>query len=512
MVSVASEVVFAELDYSRAEMSSCCIVLMALLLPMQRWTAQVSGTILDHAGKPLPGAEIIYKNVGQIIDQQTISPKMIEGTGRVYKVKTDKKGSFVLIGVDYGVYEVQVKARDGKIVYTGKKRVGDNTDPNVSNTLKVDLSTVMPGAVEPGAETNLAGGKKSKEQIALVQQENANAANINRLIVQFHSAVEIPDWPTAASLVQQLIALDPNRWEFYQNLGTIQANLTHYEDAVQSFTKGIEVAEKLLPNAADPAQLKTNIADMMIAKGDAYTRMDKIHDATAWYEKAAGLSPKPATAYYHSCNALNNHGQIDQAITECQRAIEADAGQWEFYQLLAGAQNTQGRSESALETYEKGVDAARKELTEKPDSAARTKVGLGQMLNAEGNLLVHMKKYEEAIDAFREAAEVAAYSAMPYFNLCATYYNVKQREEALAACEKAIASDPTMSDAYYIKASVLFGNGRVENGKFVVPPGTTEALNKYLEYAPFGQHANEVRGMIDKVNAEVETTYTPAKK
>jgi hypothetical protein len=46
----------------------------------------------------------------------------------------------------------------------------------------------------------------------------------------------------------------------------------------------------------------------------------------------------------------------------------------------------------------------------------------------------------------------------------------------------------------------------------VVPPGTTESLNKYLEYAPFGQHANAVRAMIDKLNEEIETPYKPAKK
>ena len=49
--------------------------------------------------------------------------RMIEGTGRVYKVKTDKKGNFTLIGVDYGVYQIEVTAPDGSHVYSGKKRL-----------------------------------------------------------------------------------------------------------------------------------------------------------------------------------------------------------------------------------------------------------------------------------------------------------------------------------------------------------------------------------------------------
>jgi tetratricopeptide (TPR) repeat protein len=101
---------------------------------------------------------------------------------------------------------------------------------------------------------------------------------------------------------------------------------------------------------------------------------------------------------------------------------------------------------------------------------------------------------------------------MPYFNLCATDYNLKRFEEALASCDHAIASDPKMADAYYIKAAILFGQGQVEQGKFVVPPGTTEALNKYLELDPEGTHAAAVREMINQLNRPIRTTYSSPRK
>jgi tetratricopeptide (TPR) repeat protein len=113
---------------------------------------------------------------------------------------------------------------------------------------------------------------------------------------------------------------------------------------------------------------------------------------------------------------------------------------------------------------------------------------------------------------FTLAAASAAYPAMPYFNLCATYYNLRRSQEALTACDQAIASDPAMADAYYIKASILFGQGQIDHGKYAVPPGATEALNKYLEYAPFGEHARTVRDMIDQLSKVVETSDKPAKK
>jgi tetratricopeptide (TPR) repeat protein len=495
-------------------MQSCCLILLALLLPAQRWSATVTGTILDREGKPLPDATIQYTCVGKLegsAQAEMSRTRIIEGTGRVYKVKTDKKGSFTLMGMDYGLYRIEITGADGATLYTGQKLIGDNADPNVSNVLKIDLSTTEAKMTIAGGGTNLATGKKTKEQIDLIRQENANAAKINRLIIAFHGTLDAKDWPSATKVLQELISLDANRWEFYQNLGTIEANQQHYEEAVQSFAKGAEVAEKLLPTAADPIQAKASISDLYLSEGDCYNRLGKLDEAVAQYEKAAAANPHPAVAHFRECNALTNNNKTEAAIEKCRQAIAEDPTQWEPYQVLGGALNTANKPQDALEVYDKGVAAAKKALADKPDSP-QAKAGLGQMLNSEGNLLVQQKKYDEAIGIFNQAAEVAAYPAMPYFNLCATYYNLKRGADAVAACDRAIASDPSLSDAYYIKATVLFGQGHAENGKYVVPAGTNELLNKYLEYAPFGQHASAVRDMIDKLNEEIEPTYKPAHK
>jgi tetratricopeptide (TPR) repeat protein len=490
-------------------LTSYCLILFALLLPMQRFLASVSGQIVDREGKPMVGAGVQYTNVGTVDYSTTGETRITEGSGKVYKVKTDKKGSFSLIGVEYGVYQIEISAPDGSHVYSGKKNVGDNTDASSQNTLNVDLSSVD-GPVVPGGGTNLAAGKKTKDQLELIRQENAHAAKINRVIVEYHTAVAIEDWPNAISLVQQLIALDSNRWEFYQNLGTLQSNQMQYQEAAQSFAKGVEVAQKTLANPSDSDRALTSIGDLLLAEADCYDRMEKVDEAVVLYEKAAAVYPHPFMARYRACNALTNSGKYDAAIEKCNQASADDPTQWGPYQVLGGLFTTANKPKDALESYQKGVAAAQKMLQAQPDS--KTKIGLGQMLNSEGNLLVQLKKYDEAIGVFAQAAESAAYPAMPYFNLCATYYNLKRSQDAVAACDHAISSDPTLADAYYIKASILFGQSQLEHGKYVVPPGTTEALNKYLEYAPFGEHARTVRDMIDQLNKEIATPYKPAKK
>jgi tetratricopeptide (TPR) repeat protein len=88
--------------------------------------------------------------------------------------------------------------------------------------------------------------------------------------------------------------------------------------------------------------------------------------------------------------------------------------------------------------------------------------------------------------------------AVSAFNSCAMLYNAGKTDEAIAACDQAIALDPGKADAYFIKASALFGNAKIgSDGKYAVPPGTVEALNKYLELAPDGGHAPDVHAMLD---------------
>ncbi|MCU1220687.1 MAG: hypothetical protein JWN42_1884 [Candidatus Angelobacter sp.] len=214
-------------------MTNYCLILFALLLPMQRFLASVSGTILDREGNPMASAEVVYTNVGMVdyLSAGSGTQLITEGSGKVYKVKTDKKGSFSVVGMEYGVYQIEITAVDGTHVYSGKKNIGDNTDAASQNTLNVDLSLAISGPMEPGGGTNLASGKKTKEQQELIRQENAHAAKINKLMVQYHTAVGIEDWLNAISLVKQLIGLDPNRWEFYQNLGTLQSNQMQYQEA-----------------------------------------------------------------------------------------------------------------------------------------------------------------------------------------------------------------------------------------------------------------------------------------
>jgi hypothetical protein len=54
-----------------------------------------------------------------------------------------------------------------------------------------------------------------------------------------------------------------------------------------------------------------------------------------------------------------------------------------------------------------------------------------------------------------------------------------------------------------------------KDNKMVVPDGTVEAYQKYLELKPDGPHAKEAKDMLAALNSTIETNYgkkSPPKK
>jgi tetratricopeptide (TPR) repeat protein len=190
-----------------------------------------------------------------------------------------------------------------------------------------------------------------------------------------------------------------------------------------------------------------------------------------------------------------------QAAETAYRQLVAIAPtRWEYQEGLGAAQYNLGRFADALASYEKAIPLARRNAEAANDKSAKAKAAVAQMLTMEGNIFLKLHKNPEAIDAYTKAAAVAPNPAVAYFNLCATSYNTGNTEAALAACDKAIAADPTKADAYFVKGSVMVGSGAVDQkGKLTVPKGTVETLKKYLELQPNGAHAADVKEMLNAI-------------
>jgi len=86
-------------------------------------------------------------------------------------------------------------------------------------------------------------------------------------------------------------------------------------------------------------------------------------------------------------------------------------------------------------------------------------------------------------------------------------------DAAAAAADKAIAADPTRPIPYYLKGQALVGKATVDpkTQKIVAPPGCVEAYQKYLELAPDGQFAPEVKAVLEGMGQTVKSSYKAKK-
>src|SRR6266700_5076102 len=356
------------------------ITIATLLLAIGSGTAwsqsgKVEGTVTDK-GKPVANVDVVLT-----------SPS----TGKTYKMKADKNGQFMSIGVAFGDYIESVISASGEPLI--EKQVHVAGAGGQSDNLSVDISS-------GGTQTKMT--KEQKEQYEKLKAERDKAIGINALITQYQTASKAQNWAEAKTVLNQMVNADPGRWDILQALGDVQSKLGEYQDSVDSYEKGIKLAQ----------------------------------------DAVAGNGPKPS----------------------------------------GGAA---------------------------PDPA-KIKSGIAQMLAAEGNGYLKLNKQPEAIAALTKAAEMDPNPATAYFNLCAVQYNAGNVQAAAPVCDKAIAADPNKADAYFIKGSVLIGmsDGKLDSGgHLIVPPGTKEALNKYLELAPDGPHATDVKAMLEGIGAKMETSF-----
>jgi tetratricopeptide (TPR) repeat protein len=162
----------------------------------------------------------------------------------------------------------------------------------------------------------------------------------------------------------------------------------------------------------------------------------------------------------------------------------------------------------AAASYKKAIDLNAASKKPNVDTAAAAYNQLGQAYGKSG-------KATESADAYEMAAKTAPASAgMYYFNEAATLYNAGNLDAAGAAADKAIAADPKKADAYYIKGQALIPKATVDpkTNKIVAPDGCVEAYQAYLELAPDGPHAADVKGILQGIGASVTSTYKAGAK
>ena len=184
-------------------------------------------------------------------------------------------------------------------------------------------------------------------------------------------------------------------------------------------------------------QVSPNYAPAYAGLGEAYWRGYKADRGKEWLDQAKtncqkALAADPRLAEGHTClgNLYNDTGQYDKAVKEFQRADSLDPDSVDALNGLAEAYDRLGNAAAAEDTY-------RKAITLRPQYWA--------VYNWLGYFYFGQARYADAAAMFRKVVDLTPDNNRGYSNLGAMYLMEGQYADAIAALNRSIELRPTGS-------------------------------------------------------------------
>jgi len=173
-----------------------------------------------------------------------------------------------------------------------------------------------------------------------------------------------------------------------------------------------------------------------------------------------------------------------------------------------------GIAQIGLKKYDDAINSLKKanDLSAAAKKPNPEVIGGAQSLLGEAYAATN--KPADASAAYDAAAKANPAKAGSYYTNEAIVYSKSgsQGDAQAAAADKAIAADPNNALAYYLKGQGLVAKMTVDSkGNYTAPPGCLEAYQKYLELAPTGPYATEVKAVLDATHTQVKSTYKAKK-
>jgi tetratricopeptide (TPR) repeat protein len=169
-----------------------------------------------------------------------------------------------------------------------------------------------------------------------------------------------------------------------------------------------------------------------------------------------------------------------------------------------------GQAQAGLKKYDDAAVSFQKAIDLETNSKKPNPAIQGLSESGLGEIYARTSKIQQANDAYDAAAKVNPTQAGFYLkNEAVIFFQTNQADAQVAAADKAIALDPTQALLYYLKANGLVGKTTQDEKtkKLVAPPGCIEAYQKYLQLAPDGPYAADVKAILASFNQTIDNTY-----
>ncbi len=257
----------------------------------------------------------------------------------------------------------------------------------------------------------------SQSNLSPTSQENL-LEQAEQLFQQGNNFLQQGNWENAIASYQEVIAVNSNHCEVYNNLGTILQQQGKIEDAIFHYQQAITI--------------KPNNVQALNNLGNLYQEKGLLAQAINHYQEAITLQPDFLEVRLNLAQAFLTLGDKDSAIACYQEILKINPNQISVYNNLGILIHEKGNFTEAIALYQKA-------LTLKPDYV--------EAWNNLGNSLQESGQIDEAISAYQKALMINPNFAQSYFNCGNAWMTKENLETAEKYYRKAIELQPDYAEA-----------------------------------------------------------------
>lgn len=211
---------------------------------------------------------------------------------------------------------------------------------------------------------------------------------------------------------------NPNSWMVQTNLGHALVEREDYDAAQERYERALELA----PHLPEP---HWNVGIGLAVRGDA-------DGALRRFNEALRLDPNFPQAYFSRGNVYRERGQLDEAIKQYEQAVALKPDYAEAYLNLGIIAEAQDRPDDAIRYYELAV---------------RNKLDYAIGHNNLANVLRTRGRPQEALIHYSQVLRLQPWRADVHANMGATFLQLRQFDNAIAAFRTALSIDPNLDPA-----------------------------------------------------------------
>jgi len=286
-------------------------------------------------------------------------------------------------------------------------------------------------------------------------------------------------WREALASFLDALALQPDNADALCNLGAGLRELGKPEKAAACLRRALSIAPNFLMArsqlegasrdqqrqrealAHDEAELGPEDADAHISLARRFGTLGELDNAVTFCQRALLLAPDSPSALYHLGNALKGQGKRGEAVAYYRKALAAKPDFPDALVNLGNLLHERGELDEAIACCE--------HVLELDAEVSEAHFNLGNALRDRGRL-------EEAASCYERAIALAPDLAAAYVNLGNLIVRQGGPGSALAYFRKALALEPDLAEAHY-----NLGVAAYHSGDFA---GAKAALAKYLQSRP----------------------------